>query len=60
MLNPQVPLNKANARSRASNTMRLARVSPHKQHPALAEPDMGGFHITVAPLSRTTSWLQSN
>src|SRR3984885_1565271 len=24
--------------------LRLARVSPHKQHPAVAEPDMGGLH----------------
>src|SRR5467141_4959778 len=24
--------------------LRLARITPHKQHPAVAEPDMGGLH----------------
>src|SRR5438309_7157198 len=24
--------------------LRLARIAPHKQHPAVAEPDMGGLH----------------
>jgi hypothetical protein len=24
--------------------LRLARIAPHKQHPAVAEPEMGGLH----------------
>ena len=42
----QAPLKKAKARSCASNTIswRLARIGPHEQHPAVAQPDMRDLH----------------
>jgi hypothetical protein len=33
---------------------------PHEQHAVMAEPEMCHLHVTVTPLSKTTSWLQSN
>jgi len=38
----------------------LARIAPHEQHPTVTEPDMGGLHDHVTPLTRTTHWLQSD
>ena len=37
-----------------------ARISPHEQHPTVAEPDESHLHDHRDPLSRITSWLQSN
>jgi hypothetical protein len=40
--------------------LRLARVDPHERHAAVTKPDMGSLYGHRTPLSRTTSWLQSN
>ena len=38
----------------------LARVGPHEEHPAVAEPDMGDLHGHRHPFRTTISWLRSN
>jgi len=38
----------------------LARIGSDEHHPAVAEPDMAIFTVTVTPETSTTSWLQSN
>ena len=38
------PLNRAKAQSCEHHLLRLARIDPHEQHPAVTEPDMGGLH----------------
>jgi hypothetical protein len=38
----------------------LARISPHKRHPAVAEPDVRHLTVTGIRFISTISWLQSN
>ena len=38
----------------------LARIGPHEQHPAVAQPDVRDLDGDRPPLISTTSWLQSN
>ncbi len=46
----QAPLNSANARSWASNTVScLTRIGPNEQHPTVAKPDMRRLHDHRGP-----------
>jgi hypothetical protein len=40
--------------------LRLTRIGPHEQHPAVAKPDMRHLHGHRHAVDQTISWLQSN